>query len=287
MKNKERRMDQHIRKPVVAGSWYPGTEHELSQLINSFMRKTERVVKPETQVVSLIVPHAGYIYSGFTAACGYKQVAGNNYDTVIILASSHQDAFQGFSIADYDAFETPLGIVSIDREVADIIESKGVAVSTSQYGHDKEHSIEMQLPFLQYTIESEFKIVPICFVSTFCSFEDQKNLALAIVDAIRGKNALVIASTDLYHGSPYDRCKESDKCTINKILELKPEELHSGFLTEKYNACGSGPIVISELVALALGAKNAKLIHYTNSGDVMNDKDANYIVGYTSVVIHY
>lgn len=272
---------QHIRKSVVAGSWYPGEQNELRNMIKKFFDNSKKA-NISGEIIALISPHAGYIYSGFTAANSYKQIIGADYDAVIVIAPSHHEAFSGVSVYSDGGYETPLGIVPIEKSLAKAIVGQDESIRFSMDGHRDEHSLEIQLPFLQMAI-SDFKLVPISFMDY--SLETCKKLADAITKAVTGKKVLLVASSDLYHGYSYEDCIKTDNRTIDKMLALQPEEFCKGLQQNRFQACGGGPIVVAEMVALNLGANKATLLYRTNSGDVTGQKDR-YVVGYSAIAIY-
>ncbi|OQX85207.1 hypothetical protein B6D60_08255 [candidate division KSB1 bacterium 4484_87] len=272
---------QNIRKAVVAGTWYPGDPDQLRSEVSYFLENA-KLSDIDGEIVALISPHAGYAYSGFTAAHSYKQVQGNKYDAVIVLAPSHHEAFHGASVFNLDGYETPLGVVPVNKEIANAIIDYDESFRFTWEGHRKEHSLEIQLPFLQ-TVISDLKIVPI--VLWDYSWENCKKLADAITNAVKGKHVLIVASSDLYHGYSYEDCVATDNKTLQQIIELEPEKLLRGFNSEKLMACGAGGIVVAEIVAKNLGADAAKIIFQTNSNDVMHSKGG-YVVGYGAVAIY-
>lgn len=272
---------QNIRKAVVAGSWYPGDPVQLRSQISYFLENA-KIADIDGKIIALISPHAGYAYSGYTAANAYKQVQGNRYDAVIVLAPSHHEAFYGASVFNLDGYETPLGVVPVDKEIANKIIEYDDAFRFTWEGHRQEHSLEIQLPFLQ-TVIPDLKIVPI--VLWDYSWDNCKKLAEAITRAVKSKNVLIVASSDLYHGYSYDECVETDNNTLAAITKLEPRKLLDGFNANKYMVCGAGGIVVAELVAKNLGADAAKLIYQTNSNDVTNSKGG-YVVGYGAVALY-
>lgn len=272
---------QNIRKSVIAGSWYPGTEGELRAQVNEFFENAKKVKIPG-EILALVSPHAGYAYSGRIAAYAYKQIMGNMYDAVIVIAPSHREAFRGVSIYSKGGFETPLGVVPIAEEIANAIVADDETIRASTEGHREEHSLEIQLPFLQIAVP-DLKIVPISIWDY--SLENCQRLADAITKAVKGKKVLVVASTDLYHGYSYNECVKADDQTINKILALKPAELCKGIKTEDVQACGAGAVVVAEMVAMNLGGDLAKLLYRANSGDVTGDRSG-YVVGYAAIAVY-
>ncbi|MBN1153320.1 AmmeMemoRadiSam system protein A, partial [candidate division KSB1 bacterium] len=207
---------------------------------------------------------------------------GSHYDAVIIMAPSHREAFKGASVYNGDGYETPLGVVPIQKEIAQAIIDFDQSIKDSYEGHREEHSLEIQLPFLQLTVP-DLKIVPISIWDY--SMENCKQLAAAITHAVKGKNVLLVVSTDLYHGYSYKECEQMNDRTIGKILAMEPEQLCQGFAEHTFQACGAGPIVIAEMVAMNLGANESKLISRTNSGDVTGNRNG-YIVGYAAILLY-
>jgi AmmeMemoRadiSam system protein B/AmmeMemoRadiSam system protein A len=272
---------QEIRKAVVAGSWYPGDPDSLKNEVTTYLENA-KLADSDGEIVALIAPHAGHAYSGFTAANSYKQVMGNHYDAVIVLAPSHHEAFYGASVFNKDGYETPLGIVPVEKSIANAIIEADKNIRFTWEGHRDEHSLEIQLPFLQVAVP-DLKIVPI--VLWDYSWENCQHLAEAITRAVQGKKVLLVASSDLYHGYSYEECQTTDNRTLKTIAELNPEKLCQDFQNQDIMACGAGGIVVAELVATNLGANKAKIIYQTNSNDVTRSKGG-YVVGYGAVVIY-
>lgn len=274
-------LPENIRRAVVANRFYPGNPTKLREMVTGFFEN----VKKSTQypnIIGLVSPHAGLVYSGQTAAYAYKQVAGQEYDAVIILAPSHYEAIEGASIWNKGAYETPLGVIPIHEEIANKIIAQEKSIHFTMAGHRQEHSLEVQLPFLQVAIPN-LKIVPI--VVQDYSFRNCNRIAAAIANATKGKKVLLVASTDLYHGESYNECVKSSESTLASIEALEPEELFDSFQEGSSQACGAGPVVIVEMAARQLGANKAKLLYKTNSNDVTGEKGG-YVVGYGAVVIY-
>lgn len=272
---------QEIRKSVIAGSWYPGNPETLQKEVNNYFENA-KVADIDGEIFALVSPHAGYAYSGFVAANAYKQIKGHHYDAVIVLAPSHHEAFHGVSVYNKDGYETPLGVVPVEKPIANAIIAQDNEIRFTPEGHRDEHSLEIQLPFLQVAVP-DLKIVPIVFWDH--SWENCQRLANAITKAVQGKKVLLVASSDLYHGYSYNECKQTDNRTLSLVTKLKPHELCEGFASSDLMACGAGGIVVAELVAMNLGANKAKVIYQTNSGDVTRNRSG-YIVGYGAVAIY-
>lgn len=272
---------ENIRRAVVAGQFYPADPDELKGMIDEFLSNAP--AQPGLKnIIGLVCPHAGYVYSGQTAAYAYKTVQGNEYDAVIVIAPSHRDPIEGASIWNKGAYQTPLGLVPVNEALASEIMAHEPTIQATKYGHRMEHSLEVQLPFLQQTIRN-LTIIPI--VIQDYSLSNCKRIANAITRAVKNKEVLLVASTDLYHGENYKECLEYSKFTLEKIIKMEPEQLFESFEDGKSQACGAGPVVIIEMIAKELGANKAKLLTQTNSNDVIGQRGG-YVVGYGAVAIY-
>jgi AmmeMemoRadiSam system protein B len=271
---------QDIRRPAVAGSWYPGTAAELSKEIDSLLDRALPVDLPHDPI-AVISPHAGYAYSGPTAAWSYLQLKGRKYDAVIVMGPSHQEWFDGVSVWDRGAYQTPIGLVPVDVELAKAIEKADSDVHFTTKGHGGEHSLEIELPFLQRTVPN-LKIVPIVMADR--SLGTCQKLARAIKEAVGNRKVLLVASSDLYHGYSYDDCVTSDNETLERVEALDAEGLCKGLESGKYMACGGGPITVAIMAAKLMGATGAKILKQTNSNDVTGERGG-YVVGYGAVAI--
>jgi AmmeMemoRadiSam system protein B/AmmeMemoRadiSam system protein A len=263
-----------VREPAVAGSFYPGTEQALRETVADLLRRAEPP-PVEGKVVGLISPHAGYVYSGQVAAHAYRLVEGKTYDDVIIVAPSHHVYFKGSSIYNQGPYRTPLGDIETDREVAKAMMDADDSIVFNPQAHLTEHSLEVQLPFLQMTVRN-LKIVPIVMGDQ--SMENCKRLAAAIVKCVKGKNVLLVASSDLSHFHPYDEAVRLDQVVIDDVLAYDYEQLARDLDVRRCEACGGGPIITVMMAAKELGASKAVKLAYANSGDVTGDKSG--VVGY-------
>lgn len=270
--------ENDVRKPAVSGQFYPGNPTALAQTIDRDLAGS-RLAGIPGNILALVVPHAGYVYSGQTAAAGYRQVQGMTFDAVVVIAPSHQELFSGASVYAKGAYETPLGLAPVDRELAEAIVDQYPSIHSSIAGHREEHALEVQVPFLQRTVEN-LKIVPIVMGERspgLCSA-----VAQAIASAGQGKRLLIVASSDLYHGHSYEACVASDRRTLAAIQALDPEAFLGG-LDSEYQACGGGPIAAALMAARQLGADAVKVLAQTNSNDVMGTRGG-YVVGYGAAV---
>ena len=276
-----------VRYPFVAGSWYAGTSDALRKQIDKcFIHElgpgeTPKVVeKGPRNVVGLVCPHAGYAYSGpVTAHAYYKLAADGRPDVVVIFSPNHTGFGSALALMNEGVWRTPLGDVEIDTMIANQILEESNIIDVDDRAHAREHSIELQLPFLQYLYGEAFKFVPICFLMQ--DLESSRDVGLAVSKALSGKNALVIASTDMTHYEPQKSAEEKDKMAIDAVTKLDEERYYS--LVESYNisTCGYGPTVAVITAAKKLGAREGQLLCYRTSGDITGDFSA--VVGYASI----
>jgi AmmeMemoRadiSam system protein B/AmmeMemoRadiSam system protein A len=272
--------EKNVRQPVVAGSFYTANAEVLSQEIDHYLKNVpseDAFEKP----LGLIAPHAGYMYSGQVAAYAYKKVEGGTFDGVVVLAPSHRAYFSGASVDDKEGFRTPLGVVPVNRDMAQQIGSRSPLITHYEPAHTQEHSLEVQVPFLQKALK-EFTLIPIVMGDQ--DLTTAEKIAQAVADVIKGHNVLVVASSDLSHFHPYDEAKELDQKVIDYINQYDPQGLASDLRLHKTEACGGGPIITALLIGQHLGADRATVIHYANSGDVTGDHSG--VVGYAAGIIY-
>ncbi len=272
-----------VREAVIAGSWYPGDRDLLAADINGYLEGAE-LAPVEGDIVAIVSPHAGYTYSGGVAAHAYAHLRGRTYDSVIVVAPSHRFGFRGVSIFGGDGYETPLGIVPVDRELADAITDPSEGLAYEPRAHAAEHSLEIQVPFLQRTLGS-FSIVPIIMGDQ--SESRIRLLAARIADAVRShsprKRVLIVASTDLSHFHEYDRAVALDSVVLDRVNAFDPEGLIEALERGECEACGGGPVAAVMMAARELGAERSTVVRYANSGDVTGDRSE--VVGYMAAVL--
>ena len=259
-----------IRKPAVAGQFYSADPKELKTQISELLKRA-KLFESRGEILGLILPHAGYDFSGQVAAFGFKELVDQEIDTVIIMGNSHKERFEGISVFPQGFYQTPLGKVEIDSKLAQAIINQDERIFFQESAHQSEHSIEVELPFLQEVL-ADFKIVPIIFGNS--SDQDYKILAQALLNNIKGKNILLIASSDLSHYFSYDKAKILDAKTIELILK--------GELNQIENACGKDAVKTLIMVMQELGVDQIELLNYANSGD-LEIGDKNKVVGYTAI----
>ncbi len=272
--------DNIIRRNTAAGSFYPADSEELTNQINRFLGRVEP--RDISNIRALISPHAGYLYSGQVAAYSYKQIVGSVYDSIIIIAPSHGEYFDFNSVYHGNGYETPLGTVIVDKERAGKLADASQSIKISRSGHGQEHSLEVQLPFLQVVLGSNIKIVPVIMGNQ--SRENIIELGNTIGRLFSDDNILIIASTDLSHYHPYNRAVELDQYVEELIGSFKADQLLDDLIKDSAEMCGGGPVVSAMISSGLMGADSPMILHYTNSGDISGDKSA--VVGYLSAVFY-
>ena len=267
-----------LKKSVIAGSWYPGAPSILRSDIENYFNSVPEL-ELEGEVVGVIAPHAGYVYSGQVAANAYNLVRGKKYDAVIVVGPSHRVAFHGVSIFSTGGYETPLGIVPVAEELAKKIKIFSKTVVDIPEAHLQEHSVEIQLPFLQVALDN-FSFIPLVMGDQGAN--TCQELARAIYEAARGKKILIVGSSDLSHFYNYNIAKKLDTVILRHLKDGDANGLLESLENGTAEACGGGPMVVAMFVARMMGANKAHLLKYANSGDVTGDKSS--VVGYAAAV---
>ena len=269
---------QKVRRSAIAGTWYPGNAVQLTRTIDEFLGNVPDAKVPG-QLIGLVAPHAGYVYSGQTAAYAYKQVQGVQFDVVAVVSPVHRPSYAApVTVNDSGWYETPLGRVEVDQGLIDAL---GARITVSRVTQDDEHSLEIQLPFLQRVL-GDFKLLPV--MQREQSLSTCEVLSDVLVSLLQGRRALLVASTDLSHFHDYDTAVELDMLAGQAIEEYDPPGLARALGQGKTEACGGGPVVTVMLAARRLGANRAQILHYENSGDVTGDWSR--VVGYLSAALY-
>ncbi len=271
----------NIRYPAVAGAFYPSDKTVLAEMIDGFLGKAP-LKETKGEILGFILPHAGYVYSGQTAAVGYKLASNLHPGTVILIGPYHQALIYGASIWKSGYWRTPLGNAAVDAELAGVIlKEDEQRFGFSQEVHLKEHSLEVQLPFLQKTLGS-FKILPILINDP--SLENTRALARAIVKHLNDKKILIIASSDMSHYHSDETARRMDSLTLDLIAKKDSE----GFLRELRDGnselCGHAAVLTMLEISRLLGDTKVEILNYSTSGDVTGDKSS--VVGYSASVIY-
>jgi AmmeMemoRadiSam system protein B len=272
-----------VRPAAVAGSWYPGSRGALQQEVDALLAQAQ--VPDLPAIVAVISPHAGMMFSGGVAAHAYRAVKGRKYEVVALVGPSHYVGFEGVAIHDAGAFETPLGRLEVDDHAAAALMAATPIIRPHPTAHAREHSLEMQLPFLQRVLEA--RIVPM--VIGYQTRATILALARALAAALRGRDALIVASTDLSHYFDAERAEKLDGLVGRFVGDFDPDALLSEFESYpehergRYVACGGGAAIAAMMAARELGASGARVLKYAHSGDISGDRSA--VVGYLAAAI--
>ncbi|MFC2107944.1 AmmeMemoRadiSam system protein B, partial [Candidatus Bipolaricaulota bacterium] len=274
-------MNDRVRSPIVAGAFYPGRPEQLRRQIEGFLAdETSRVQESLASSIGLIVPHAGYDYSGSVAAVGFQEVASHGKpEVVVILGASHTGIGPWFSLSPHAAWMTPLGRSPADTEVVSCLVSAGFRQAEAAFA--REHSIEVQLPFIQHLWGTETPIVPIC-ISPAPVYELQE-AAAALIQALGNRKALIIASSDFTHYQPDDVARSLDNSALDRILALDVSGFQRLCRNERLTICGTGAIEVLMTVAGQMELSATHVVAYATSGDVTGDQTS--VVGYASVLL--
>jgi len=273
-----------------ADMWFPGDLEKLAAVVDSYLAEAEKdAAKIEGEPIALIVPHAGYIYSGWVAAHAYRQIEGLDYDTVVVIGDTHTGRGTApVAVWARGAYETPLGAVPVDEEVAAALLAADSRILFDRAGHESEHPVENQIPFLQ-RVMGDFKVVPIVLHDD--SLEIAEVLSQALVKALADRKALIVASTDLAHWPAYDDARASDAAMLAAIETMDPQALldadrewmSKGIPDLATTMCSKGSVMTAMLAAPQLGANQVMVLQYANSGDVpIGERDR--VVGYGAVM---
>lgn len=269
-----------IRKPAVAGAFYTGDGEKLKEEIEFYLKNAE-VDKNYGEVKGIISPHAGYVYSGHVAAYGYKTVYNAEYDKVIVFAPSHRAMFHGVSLYNGSGYETPLGIVEIDRESIEKLIASSDLINFYPVAHEEEHSLEVQIPFLQMTIRN-FKLIPVLVGNQ--DLNQLTEVAEIFNNIFKNEKVLYVASTDLSHFYNSRIAMQLDSVALKKIASLDYKGFYNAIVSGKTEACGAGPVTILLYIAHLNKWENCNILKYADSGDVSGDK--NNVVGYMSAIVY-
>ncbi|MCD6577374.1 MAG: AmmeMemoRadiSam system protein B [Anaerolineaceae bacterium] len=272
------------RPSPIAGTWYIGDPTALSRRIDAYINDA-RVAKEDIQgtVIGLTAPHAGHRFSGKTAGYAYKTIKGEKRDLVVILSPFHQ-YFPGDLITTaYQAYTTPLGEVPVDTDGLIELENalKKNSISIHQISNDLEHSLEIQLPFLQRALKNDFKLLPLMIRSRDANL--LKQTAEALFKVVKNRSFLVIASTDLSHFYPLDIAEVMDAEMLKRIKEMSPERVLSAEREGRASACGASSVAVMLWLTQKVGARRAYVLNYSTSADSTGDKTS--VVGYGSAAV--
>jgi len=269
----------HVRPAQVAGYFYPSNPDKLRKDINLFLDVTKPKEKFE-RIFGIVAPHAGYVYSGKTAAHAYNLLVGKRYKRVVIISPSHSEYFPGISIFEGDAYETPLGILKVDKDFREKLLTDDETIFKGYEGHRREHALEVQLPFLQ-TVLQDFKIIPIVMGDQ--SKRNVDTLAKKLAD-VADDETLIVASSDLSHFYSKTQAGRLDSIVEKRVREFDYESLQFDLENHTCEACGGGPIVVLMKAANLKNVNHSMVLSRTDSGDVTGDNKE--VVGYMSAVFY-
>lgn len=270
-----------FRNPAVAGSFYPSNPQELMESIKNCV--DEKAVRE--RVKGIVSPHAGYIYSGKVAGAVYSKI--ELPDTFIILGPNHSGWGSEYSLMKDGMWKMPFDDVQVDSELAIEILSGSRVLDDDANAHQGEHSIEVQIPFMQY-YSKDFQIVPIAmrhYIPDDRYLKACEDIAHSIADAVKStrRNAVIVASTDFTHYESQNSAERKDKAVLEKVLELNPKRMFQKIIELDVSMCGYGPVAVMLQAAKELGARGADLVQYMTSGDVTGDRSQ--VVGYAGVLV--
>ncbi len=269
-----------VRTPQVAGQFYPAEPAELRSVVTDLLER-QPVQASRSKPRVLIVPHAGYPYSGVVAASAFRQLLGQTYDGVVVVGFTHRFQFDGISVDTVEAYETPLGRLPIHQEAVKFLQTFDGVGHVEEAHESGEHSLEVQLPFVQVAL-GDVRLVSVLMGSA--SLEDAQRLAEALAALSQRGDYLFVFSTDLSHYHPYDQAQTIDERTVNAMLFETPQAVDRLFGAGQLEACGRGPILASLLLSAKLGYLEFHLLRYANSGDTAGDRSR--VVGYAAIGIY-
>jgi MEMO1 family protein len=264
-----------LRRAAVAGSWYPGSASALAAAVERHLASADDDPDTAGNLVAVVAPHAGLMYSGPVAAHAYRLLKGRTFDVAVLVGPSHFVGFDGVSIVPAGGFETPLGIAPIDAACAQALMAADPIVHEFPAAHAREHSLEMQLPFLRY-LAPALPIVPL--VMGYQTAATARALGTALAAALAGRRALLIASTDLSHYHDADTAATLDAVVVDCVERFDADGLQHALDRTPDHACGGGPTVAVMRAARLAGAQDARVLRRADSGDVSGDKSS--VVGY-------
>ncbi len=278
-----------VRRPAVAGSFYPSSRKELLELLQHLFNSLglNGIPSPRTEgerrIEALISPHAGYVYSGRTAAAGYSVLAEDGLpETFVILGPNHTGLGAAFSVSNAKYWETPLGSVEVDRELALAIQKHFDELAFDDLAHMSEHSIEVQLPFLQAIYGGGFRIVPIAMGVQTPEESVALGEAISIASEELHRDIVVIASSDMSHYLPEEEARRRDMAALEAITSMDVQRLFRTLFKLDVSMCGPGPASVAITHARLRGVTRGELVRYSTSAETSGDKS--FVVGYASVV---
>jgi len=272
-----------VRPSPIAGAWYEGNPKALARVVDQYLEQAELPELPG-EVIAVIAPHAGHIYSGPVAGYAFATVRGRKPDVVAVLSPMHQPYYETLLTTAHSAYETPLGRVPVDSDIIARLDSRlrtSLGYGLTPVAYDHEHSLEIELPFLQRALGAGFKLLPVMVRSQSAKVSQQLGADLA--ETLQGTNALIVASTDLSHFYSQEDAVAFDTEMLRRIESFSPEDVFSAEKDKQGFACGLGALTAVLWAAKAMGASTVKVLRHATSGDVTGDYSS--VVGYGAAVI--
>jgi AmmeMemoRadiSam system protein B/AmmeMemoRadiSam system protein A len=268
-----------VRESVISGTWYTKDPNALQRQLTGFLQNVP-VHEHSGELVALIAPHAGYQYSGQVAAHAYKLLGNRKFDTVVVIAPSHYLRFEGISVYDQGGYRTPLGLMPLDDDFISLLKSHDKTLRYVPGAHAREHSLEIQVPFLQL-VSPGSRLVPIVMGDQ--GLAACKQLANVLATCAKGKSVLLVASSDLSHYHSAKEARALDDVVFSHVARMDAEGLGLDLDKRRCEACGGGPMITAMLAAKLMGTTESEVLHTATSGDVTGDY--NRVVGYMAAAI--
>lgn len=272
-----------LRPAALAGQWYRANPTQLKEEVSGYISETRSKAISQEQVLGLVAPHAGHIYSGPVAGHAFAAVQGHHYDTVAILSPYHAGHYAPIISTAHDGYSTPLGNIPVDVDNLSHLEERlaeNGGPDITPISRDGEHAVEIELPFLQTTLDGEFKLLPLMLASFHTA--DAAQLGAALAETLSGQNALLIASSDLSHFYPQETAQILDQNVLDAIATFDPNIVLEVHHNGKGQACGLTSILAVMHATRLLGANTARILNYATSGAVSGDYQR--VVGYSAAV---
>ena len=268
-----------LRPSPIAGTWYPKDPEILANSIDAYLKEVQ-LLTLEGQVLGVIAPHAGHRYSGAVAAHAFATLRGLTPDLVVVISPFHNFDSHPLLTTKHQAYATPLGNIEVDQHTLNELQSH-LQIPITPIANDKEHSLEIELPFLQRVLKNDFKLLPIMVRAQEETVA--KQLGEALAKTIQNRNAILVASTDLSHFYDQQTAQKLDQEMLNRFTTLNPTTIFEAEQTGKGFACGHGAVAAAQWAAKELGANNVQILKYATSGDVTGDFQS--VVGYGAAAI--
>lgn len=271
-----------VRPSPIAGAWYDNHPTRLSQQIDGYLREAQ-LPQLNGHVLAVIAPHAGHRYSGRTAGYAFAAVAGQTRDLVVVIAPMHAPYPASIITSAHHAYATPLGTLPIDQAALAALEQALAPdhLTITPVAYDREHSLEIELPFLQRALRGEFQLLPLMVRSQ--SPQVARQLGAALAKVLQGRSCLLVASTDLSHHYPEDLARELDLEMLRRVRAFNPDELFNAERTGKGFACGVAAVAAVQWAARGMGADQVEILHHSTSADETGDRGS--VVGYGAAVV--